>query len=223
MRILIIDSDFSSNKVIDKALKEFDYPCDIVETIKDAKYYLDVRNYDLIFISNVLIEAYPGNLITEIKMDLARMPLIVLADNADNQAEIEALRAGADDYIRKPFDVDVLLARMEARLGLNGHRLIEIEELIINPDEEKVTYQEQAIDIKGKPFEVFLHLAKHRNQIVSKEQLLDAIWIDPELVTPQVIEVAINQIRQKIDKPFGISTIETIRRRGYRFSYPKKL
>ncbi len=64
------------------------------------------------------------------------------------------------------------------------------------------------------------HLARHRDQIVSKELILDAIWEEPELVTPNVIEVAIDQIRQKMDKPLGISTIETIRRRGYRFCYP---
>ena len=75
--------------------------------------------------------------------------------------------------------------------------------------------------MKGKPFEVLTHLARHRDQIVSKEQLLDAIWEEPELVTPNVIEVAINQIRQKMDKPLCISTIETVRRRGYRFCYPK--
>ena len=61
-----------------------------------------------------------------------------------------------------------------------------------------------------------------KDQIVSKEQLLDAIWEEPELVTPNVIEVAINQIRQKMDKPLNISTIETVRRRGYRFCFPKK-
>lgn len=100
--------------------------------------------------------------------------------------------------------------------------MIEIEDLVINPDEEKITYKGQEIEVKGKPFEVLTHLARHRDQIVSKEQLLDAIWEEPELVTPNVIEVAINQIRQKMDKPLNIGTIETVRRRGYRFCYPKK-
>ena len=95
-------------------------------------------------------------------------------------------------------------------------------DLIIDPDEEKITYRGQDIELKGKPFEVLTHLARHSDQIVSKEQLLDAIWEEPELVTPNVIEVAINQIRQKMDKPLNISTIETVRRRGYRFCFPKK-
>ena len=134
---------------------------------------------------------------------------------------MDALRSCADDFVAKPFDLNVLVARIEARLRFGGTNLIEIEDLIINPDEEKITYKGQEIELKGKPFEVLTHLARHRDQIVSKEQLLDAIWEEPELVTPNVIEVAINQIRQKMDNPLDIATIETVRRRGYRFCYPK--
>ena len=110
-----------------------------------------------------------------------------------------------------------------ARLRFGGSNIIEIDDLIINPEEEKIIYKEKEIELKGKPFEVLTHLARHRDQIVSKEQLLDAIWEEPELVTPNVIEVAINQIRQKMDKPLGITTIETVRRRGYRFCFPKEI
>jgi two-component system OmpR family response regulator len=110
---------------------------------------------------------------------------------------------------------------MEARLRFGTSNIIEIDELVINPEEEKIIYQGEEIELKGKPFEVLTHLAIHKDQIVSKEQLLDAIWEEPELVTPNVIEVAINQIRQKMDKPLQITTIETVRRRGYRFCFPK--
>ena len=162
------------------------------------------------------------DIIGDIKSNTPKTVVVVLSARDDNESEIEALRAGADDYIRKPFDFDVLVARIEARLRFGGSSIIEIEDLIINPEEEKITYKEKEIELKGKPFEVLTHLAIHSDQIVSKEQLLDAIWEEPELVTPNVIEVAINQIRQKMDKPLNISTIETIRRRGYRFCYPPK-
>ena len=114
-----------------------------------------------------------------------------------------------------------MLARIDARVEMND-KIIKIEDLTINPGEEIITYKEQSNTLIGKPLEVLTHLAKHRDQIVSKEQLLDALWIDPEFVTPQVIDVAISQIRQKIDKPFGITTIETVGRRGYRFIFPKE-
>jgi len=221
MRILIIEDEVTLNKTIAEGLKELGYQSDVVETLKDGEYYLDIRNYDLILMDWMLPDGNGIDIIGDIKLNTPKTVVVVLSARDDAESEIEALRAGADDYIRKPFDFDVLVARIEARLRFGGSNIIEIEDLIINPEEEKIIYREKEIELKGKPFEVLTHLARHRDQIVSKEQLLDAIWEEPELVTPNVIEVAINQIRQKMDKPLGITTIETVRRRGYRFCFPK--
>jgi len=223
MRILIIEDEVTLNKMLAEGLKEFGYQSDVVETLKDGEYYLDIRNYDLVLMDWMLPDGNSVDIIGDIKTNTPKTVVVVLSARDDNESEIEALRAGADDYIRKPFDFDVLIARIEARLRFGGSNIIEIEDLTINPEEEKITYKEQEIELKGKPFEVLTHLARHRDQIVSKEQLLDAIWEEPELVTPNVIEVAINQIRQKMDKPLAITTIETVRRRGYRFCFPKEV
>jgi two-component system OmpR family response regulator len=224
MRILVIEDEVTLNKMLAEGLKEFGYQSDQVETLSDGEYYLDVRNYDLVLMDWMLPDNKNSiDIIPSIKAKTPKTVVIVLSARDDNASEIEALKAGADDYIRKPFDFDVLLARIEARLRFGSSNIISIDDLTINPEEEKITYKDQEIELKGKPFEVLTHLARHRDQIVSKEQLLDAIWEEPELVTPNVIEVAINQIRQKMDKPLDITTIETVRRRGYRFCFPKKI
>ena len=223
MRILIIEDEITLNKTLAEGLKEFGYQSDVVETLKDGEYYLDIRNYDLILMDWMLPDGNSIDIIPDIKANTPKTAVVVLSARDDNESEIAALRSGADDFIRKPFDFDVLVARLEARLRFGGSNIIEIEDLIINPEEEKIIYKEKEIELKGKPFEVLTHLARHRDQIVSKEQLLDAIWEEPELVTPNVIEVAINQIRQKMDKPLNITTIETVRRRGYRFCFPKEV
>jgi len=224
MRVLIIEDDTQLSSSLSKLLTEHNYQCDVAESMGDAKYYLDIRNYDLVLLG------WPGNntvtglsVISDIKKDAHKTSVIVISNRKDKESEIDALRSGADDFIRKPLDDDILLVRIEAKLRFGASNIIEIEELIINPEEEKIIYQGNEIELKGKPFEVLTHLAMHKDQIVSKEQLLDAIWEEPELVTPNVIEVAINQIRQKMDKPLDITTIETVRRRGYRFCFPKKI
>jgi len=221
MRILIIEDEITLNKTLAEGLNEFGYQTDVAENLKDAEYYISIRNYDLVLADWMLPDGKGIDLIGGIKQKSPRTAVVVLSARDDKESEIEALKSGADDYIKKPFDFDVLIARIEARLRFGGTNVIEIGDLVINPDEEKITYKGTEIELKGKPFEVLTHLARHRDQIVSKEQLLDAIWEEPELVTPNVIEVAINQIRQKMDKPLNISTVETIRRRGYRFCYPK--
>jgi len=220
MRILIIEDEITLNRTLQEGLSDFGYQVDTAENYKDAEYFIDIRNYDLVLTDWMLPDGDGIELCKIVKNRSNRTAVVVLSARDDKDSEIEALKSGADDYIKKPFDFDILLARIEARLRFGGTNVIEIDDLSINPDEEKILYNGEEIELKGKPFEVLTHLARHRDQIVSKEQLLDAIWEEPELVTPNVIEVAINQIRQKMDKPLNISTIETIRRRGYRFCYP---
>ena len=223
MRILIVEDEITLNKTIAEGLQEFGYQTDCSENYKDAEYYIGIRNYDLVLTDWMLPDGDGLDLIALVKSKTPRTATVVLSAKDDKESEIKALKAGADDYIKKPFDFDILVARIEARLRFGGTNVIKIDDLVIDPDEEKITYKGQVIELKGKPFEVLTHLARHSDQIVSKEQLLDAIWEEPELVTPNVIEVAINQIRQKMDKPLEISTIETVRRRGYRFCLPQKV
>ncbi len=220
MRILIIEDEITLSKTLAEGLTDCGYQVDVAENYKDAEYFIDIRNYDLVLTDWMLPDGDGIDLATIVKNRSSRTAVVILSARDDKESEIKALKSGADDYIKKPFDFDILLARIEARLRFGGTNVIEIDDLTINPDEEKILYEGEEIELKGKPFEVLTHLARHRDQIVSKEQLLDAIWEEPELVTPNVIEVAINQIRQKMDKPLNISTIETIRRRGYRFCYP---
>ena len=222
MRILIVEDEITLNKTIAEGLQEYGYQTDSSENFKDAEYFIGIRNYDLVLTDLMLPDGDGLDLVGVAKQKNSRTAVVVLSAKDDKNSEIAALKAGADDYIKKPFDFDILIARIEARLRFGGTNVIKIDDLIIDPDEEKIIYLGQEIELKGKPFEVLTHLARHSDQIVSKEQLLDAIWEEPELVTPNVIEVAINQIRQKMDKPLNISTIETVRRRGYRFCFPKK-
>lgn len=223
MRILVVEDESTLNQTMLAGLSECGFQTDTSENYKDAEYYIGIRNYDLVLCDWMLGDGDGIELIEVVKRKNPRTPVVMLSAKDDPQSEIAALKAGADDYIKKPFDFGVLVARLEARLRFGGTSMIQIDDLIIDPDEEKIIYLGKEIELKGKPFEVLTHLARHSDQIVSKEQLLDAIWEEPELVTPNVIEVAINQIRQKMDKPLGISTIETVRRRGYRFCFPKKV
>ena len=222
MRILIVEDETTLNRTLSEGLRELGYQTDEAENIKDAQYFIGIRNYDLVLIDWMLPDGNGLDFIAEVKDKSQRTAVVMISARDDEESEVEALNLGADDYIRKPFEFDILVARLETRLRFGGKRVIEIGNLVIEPDEEKILYKGEEIELKGKPFEVLTHLARHRDQIVSKEQLLDAIWEEPELVTPNVIEVAINQIRQKMDKPLNIDTIETVRRRGYRFCFPQK-
>ena len=221
MRILVIHNDEGTVEYLSRELSKNGYQVDDAYNADDGGYLAGVRSYDLILCAWNLAEAKPGEMVLIAKAKHPKVPVVVVGEKNEDH-EIACFKAGADDYVSEPFNIQVLLVRLQARLRVWDSGLIEIGDLVIIPDEERITYKGKEVGVKGKPFEVLTHLARQKEQIVSKDQLLSAIWDDPELVTPNVIEVAINQIRQKMDKPLNINTIETVRRRGYRFCYPKK-
>jgi len=219
LRFLVAQSDTSLNRMIQTALHNNGYKTDEALSLTDAEYYTDIRKYDLILIDTNFGKDEVLNFIEEIRVKFPLTKIIVLSDNQHISEEIRFLKAGADDYLKKPIHFELLIARIESKIRFSNSKQIVIKDLTISPDEEKVVYKNRVMELKGKPFEVFTHLAKYPDQVISKEQILDAIWEEPEMVTPNVIEVAVNQIRQKIDKPLGIVTVETVRRRGYKFSF----
>ena len=222
MRLLVVEKDETLNDLITKSLHEAGYKTDEAFTIKDAKYFLDIRHYNLIIVDANFGMSEVFKFIDYAKDLYPLIKIIVISDDMSVESEIKTLKMGADDYIKKPLHFDLLITRVNVALRGGKESQIKIKDLIIVKDEEKIIYKGKESYLKGKAFEVFMHLARYPNQVISKEQLLDAIWEEPELVTPNVIEVAINQIRQKVDKVFKIDTIKTIRRRGYKFSYPKE-
>jgi two-component system OmpR family response regulator len=222
MRILVVEKDETLNHLIVKALNESGYKSDSAYTVKDAKYFLDVRHYNLVIIDTDFGLSEVFKFINFAKDTYPLIKIILISNDMSIDTEVKCLKMGADDYIRKPINFDLLIARVNVALRAGRESQIKIKDLIILKDEEKIIYKGKETYLKGKSFEVFMHLARYPNQVISKEQLLDAIWEEPELVTPNVIEVAINQIRQKVDKVFKIDTIKTIRRRGYKFCYPKE-
>ena len=221
MRILLIDEEKNVGDTLGEFFMKQGYRTDVVFSLQDGNYLISARSYDIVLLSFKLGVKVQETIDT-IRIKTQKTTIIVTNQkNAKIENEVQAFEMGADDYVLKPIHPQALLARIQAKFRLSDSGIIQIEDLVINPDEERVIYKGKEVQVKGKPFEVLTHLARHRDRIVSKEQLLDAIWQEPELVTPNVIEVAINQIRQRLDKPLNIATVETVRRRGYRFCYRK--
>jgi len=222
MRLLVVEKDETLNELIKRSLKESGYKTDEAYSIEDAKCFLDMRYENLVIVDLNFGMAEVFKFIDYAKTIYPLIKIIVISDDTSVQTEIKTLKMGADDFIKKPLNFDLLITRVNVALRSGRESQIKIKDLIIVKNEEKIIYKGKESYLKGKAFEVFMHLARYPNQVISKEQLLDAIWEEPELVTPNVIEVAINQIRSKVDKVFKIDTIQTIRRRGYKFCYPKE-
>ena len=141
MRVLIIENDENLGESLSDALNEKKYQTDIAENLKDGKYYISIRNYDLIISNWNLSDVSGVDIINQIKEKTPKVAVIIISHREEPEVEVSALNGGADDFIRFPCTNEVFVARVEARLRSWGSNLIEIEDLLINPDEEKIVYK----------------------------------------------------------------------------------
>ncbi len=128
MRILVIEDEISLNKTIIDNLNEFGYQTDSSENFKDGEYFIGIRHYDLVLANWTLPDGDGAELVNTIKHKSPRTSVMIMSSKTDKETEIKALKAGADDFVKKPLDFDILLARIEARLRLGGTNVIKIED-----------------------------------------------------------------------------------------------
>ena len=198
------------------------YIFDEAYDIYDSSNFLIFRDYDLILLN------YEKNFDKAVKFindveKVYRTPTIVLSHKSSRELEIDFLRQGANDFLTHPFNVKLILSRIDSRLRAHINNKIYCgDDLVIEVDKENVLFGGKKLDVRGKPFDILVYLIKYKNRVISKDRLLNAIWEEPEYITPNVIETSINAIRQKLDKVIGKKCIETVRRRGYKFCYGVK-
>ena len=192
------------------------YICDIAEDLYDAIYHAEVRLYNLILIHNDDLKSCKKILKNRLNQKSA---VVVLTNNQNKSFELELLKHGAICVIKNSFDYDLILARLESIHRENFASKLKFNNyLTINNDEKSILdNNDKILNIKGKSYEVLSYLVKNRDKsIISKEELVNAIWDEPELICHNVIEVNINQIRSELKKNFNTDLITTIRNRGYK-------
>jgi len=153
------------------------------------------------------------------------LPIIMLTAKDDVSDKVMGLDMGADDYMTKPFAIEELLARI--RVGLKKHRaaaaaapaVLSAGKLVLDPAKYAVTWDSKPIALTKKEFDLLKYLMEHKGQAVTRDALLSDVWGYDYAGDTNVVDVYIRYLRHKIDEPFGVKTIHTIRAVGYMFSY----
>ena len=146
-------------------------------------------------------------------------PVLVLTARGEVRDRIHGLDAGADDYLPKPFDLDELLARLRAlhrRSSYDAPAVVTVGDLVVDGAARRVSRGGTDIELSAREFDILWLLASRVGTVVSRFAILDEVWDGDTDLRSNVIDVHLGAIRAKVDKPFGTSSIATVRGAGYR-------
>ncbi len=219
MRILTVGFSGEYAKRLIEELEEY-FICivDNAIDIYDATNFTDFRHYELVMIVdegiNLSIERY----VNEVKKKKSNTKIIILTDDFKQQSYLYAL--GVDDVVCNHCEhPDLVAARVLANMRHLFGTQITIDKLTIDIANKQIAYGDDIVSLNGKTFDILAYLALRKQKVFSKDEIINALWPEPEYVSDNTVEVAINQIRKKLKSTLGFQVIHTVRRRGYKFAY----
>jgi DNA-binding response OmpR family regulator len=221
-RVLIIDQDHKVSDVLEVALKS-SYDIDTVATGKAAIYKADIFSYDAVILDLSIQDITGLALCQQLKERGLRAPILILSSNSSVQRKIELLDGGANDYITKPFSLGELKARLGALIrtylsaSLNIHKPLSRFGVTLNKERFEVTRDSKTIILRKKEFSVLEYLINRAGSVVSREELLNALWHNSDELWTNTLDVHIKYLRDKLDRPFDYPLIHTVHGRGYKF------
>lgn len=235
-KVIVVDDELSIVTLLQYNLEQAGFN---VLTAMDGKKALELaetEQADVMILDLMLPELDGMEVCKEMRLKHIQTPILMLTAKDDEFDKVLGLELGADDYMTKPFSPRELVARVKAIIRrTTGTRTqdvesnkvivqeeIKIKDLIIYPDQYEASYQEQKLDLTPKEFELLLYLAHHKNRVLTRDQLLSAVWNYDFTGDTRIVDVHISHLREKIEentkKPMYIKTIRGL---GYKLEEPK--
>jgi two-component system, OmpR family, KDP operon response regulator KdpE len=218
-RILVIDDEPQITRVLRAALTAQGYD---VRTANDPEEALEVFKEwppDLV-VTDLMMPGLSGVDVTRAIRTHSATPVLILSVRDHERSKVEALDAGADDYVTKPFSIQELLARVRAHLRRAPERTtaaIEAGDFTVDATAHSITVLGKPIHLTPKEFDLLLHLARHAGKVMTHRALLTAVWGAQSAHQPEYLRVFVGQLRKKLEAETGKQYIQTEPWVGYRF------
>jgi two-component system OmpR family response regulator len=220
MQILIVEDDPAIVRFLERGLAAHGHRVISADNGEDGVRLAVDESVDLVLLDIMLPQLDGHRVLERIRLRRPELPILMLTARDDLQNKVNALDAGADDYLTKPFDLEELLARIRAltrRADQPRASRIEAGDLKVDLRSRRVWRGDRIVDLSSREFALLEYFMSHPGQVLSRQQILSAIWdfaFDPG---SNVVDVYVSYLRNKIDRPGEPSLIQTVRGAGYRF------
>jgi len=219
MKVLVVEDEHRIAEAIKEGLVNESYAVDLAFDGEDGYSSASADEYDAIIL-DVMMPGMDGyEVCKKLRQDGNHTPVIMLTAKDQDQDIVHGLDSGADDYLAKPFSFEVLLARLRALLRRPKDSLGEtlvVGSLTLDPVTKKVMRGDKEIELSKKEYSILEYMMRHPGQLLSKNNIISHVWDFDADVLPNNVEVFINFLRNKIDRPFKEPLIHTVRGFGYR-------
>jgi two-component system OmpR family response regulator len=223
MRVLIVEDDVKLAGLIQRALQEQAALADTAHDGEDALWMADATPYDVLVLDINLPGINGFETCQRLRASEVCTPILILTARAAIDDRVTGLDTGADDYLVKPFDVSEMLARVRA-LARRGPAprgpVVSIGDLSLDAGTRMVSRGSTQIALSTKEFQLLEVFMRRPGQVLSRYDLLEGAWDMAYENRSNVVDVYVGYLRDKIDRPFGTRTIETVRGAGYRLIAP---
>jgi two-component system OmpR family response regulator len=219
MRVLIVEDEAKLANLLERGLQEEGYVADIAARGEDALWMVGATEYDVVIL-DVMLPGLDGfGVCRRMRDDGVWTPVLMLTARDDIDDRVTGLDAGADDYLAKPFAFDELLARLRAlmrRAPAERPVVLEVGDLRLDPASHRAWRGDVELQLSAKEFLLLELFMRRPGAVLSRDQLLDAGWDMAFESRSNIVDVYIRYLREKVDRPFGVESIETVRGVGYR-------
>jgi two-component system OmpR family response regulator len=219
VRVLVVDDEERLAAALRRGLEAEGIAVDVAHSGTDGLWLARENDYDVLVLDIMMPGMSGYALCRTLRDEDDWTPILMLTAKDGDWDQIEALDTGADDFLTKPFSFQVLLARLRSlvRRGARDRPVVlEAGDLRIDPAARKVWRGDTEVALTSREFAVLEYLARRRGEVVSKSEVLGNVWDFDFDGDPNIVEVYIRHLRNKVDRPFGRAAIETLRGAGYR-------
>ena len=223
-KLMIIEDDMKLCSIVKEYFEKYDYKVFDIKEFKDIEKQLEEVNPDLLLL-DINLPYYDGFYLCRVIRKKSNIPIIIVSARDGAMEQVMGIELGADDYITKPFKLEILLSKVKAALrrsygeySVKGSSELRINKFSLDESSFKMNYKDNSVELSKNEYKLIKKLVENKNKILSREELLEVLWDDSSFVDDNSLTVNITRIKNKFLELGIEDVVKTKRGVGYFFN-----